>query len=178
MHRVVMRLLLPLFISAAPLAAQTDETGLLEGLVVDQSGATLLGAVVDVAMPDGAFPRQQTTSQDGSFRVGFLKPGFYDVRVRTIGYRPVVHTGVRIRAGQVTRLTVTQEAAPVQLDPVTVEATAPSAAAAPARGSWVRTWSIRSQPVDMLERIVVSEIGEHWSPKTAPPSTAPKHTSR
>ena len=125
MHRVVMRLLLPLFISAAPLAAQTDETGLLEGLVVDQSGATLLGAVVDVAMPDGAFPRQQTTSQDGSFRVGFLKPGFYDVRVRTIGYRPVVHTGVRIRAGQVTRLTVTQEAAPVQLDPVTVEATAP-----------------------------------------------------
>ena len=35
-------------------------------------------------------------------------------------------------------------------------------------------WSIRSQPVNMLDRIVVSEIGEHWSPKTEPPSTAPK----
>jgi hypothetical protein len=54
----------------------------------------------------------------------------------------------------------------------------PRAAAASARGICDFTWSIRSQPVNMLERIVVSDIGEHWSPKTAPPSTAPKQSCR
>ena len=40
-------------------------------------------------------------------------------------------------------------------------AIAPSPAAARARGNCVLTWSIRSQPENMDERIVVSEIGEH-----------------
>ena len=39
--------------------------------------------------------------------------------------------------------------------------TAPSAAAANASGICVVTWSIMSQPVNMLDRIVVSEMGEH-----------------
>ena len=36
-------------------------------------------------------------------------------------------------------------------------------AAAIAIGNWVTTWSIRSAPHASDERIVVSEIGEHWS---------------
>ncbi len=42
-----------------------------------------------------------------------------------------------------------------------VLAAAPNVAAPSARGSCVLTWSIRSQPVNMLLRMVVSEIGEH-----------------
>ena len=42
-----------------------------------------------------------------------------------------------------------------------VEQAAPRVATASAIGICVRTWSIRSQPANMLERIVVSEIGEH-----------------
>ena len=42
-----------------------------------------------------------------------------------------------------------------------------------AYGSWVRTWSTWSAAEAMEERIVVSEMGEQWSPKTAPESTAP-----
>ena len=41
-------------------------------------------------------------------------------------------------------------------------------------GSWDLTWSIKSQPENKLDKIVVSEIGEHWSPKIVPPMTAPK----
>ena len=51
-------------------------------------------------------------------------------------------------------------------------------AAIRASGICVVVWSIRSQPVATDERIVVSEIGEHWSPKTLPPLTAPKHRAR
>ena len=49
-------------------------------------------------------------------------------------------------------------------------------AAIKAKGNCVLTWSIRSQPVNILDTIVVSDIGEHWSPNTVPPRTAPKHT--
>src|SRR5690606_9041716 len=36
---------------------------------------------------------------------------------------------------------------------------------------------MRSPPEAREDRIVVSEMGEHWSPRTAPPSTAPKQTA-
>ena len=41
-------------------------------------------------------------------------------------------------------------------------------------GSWVVTWVITLQPAPVELRIVVSEIGEAWSPATAPASTAPR----
>lgn len=59
-----------------------------------------------------------------------------------------------------------------------VATTAPRLAAASASGNCVVTWSMRSPPHASDDSIVVSEIGEHWSPKTAPPSTAPKQSER
>ena len=35
----------------------------------------------------------------------------------------------------------------------------------------MRTWAMWSDPEAMLERMVVSEIGEQWSPQTLPAST-------
>ena len=56
-------------------------------------------------------------------------------------------------------------------------AVAPRHAAAVARGSCVRTWSIKSVPVARDERMVVSEMGEQLSPYTEPPVTAAKQSS-
>ena len=42
-----------------------------------------------------------------------------------------------------------------------------------AYGIWVFTWSIWSEALAMDDIIVVSDIGEQWSPKTAPVITAP-----
>ena len=44
-----------------------------------------------------------------------------------------------------------------------------------AYGICVRTCSICGQPVAVDDNIVVSEIGEQWSPQIAPSSTAAKH---
>ena len=49
-----------------------------------------------------------------------------------------------------------------------------AAAAVIAIGSCVTTWSMRSEPQASDDSTVVSEIGEHWSPNTAPPMIAPK----
>ena len=38
----------------------------------------------------------------------------------------------------------------------------------------VLTWSIKSQPVVIALNIVVSDIGEHWSPNMLPFNTAAK----
>jgi hypothetical protein len=37
---------------------------------------------------------------------------------------------------------------------------------------------MRSPPVARALRMVVSLMGEHWSPNTAPPTTAPKQRDR
>ena len=47
-------------------------------------------------------------------------------------------------------------------------------AAIDACGIWVLTWSIRSHPEHIALNTVVSDMGEHWSPKTLPSITAAK----
>ena len=42
-----------------------------------------------------------------------------------------------------------------------------------AYGIWVRTWEMWLQAQDCELSIVVSEIGEQWSPNTAPANTLP-----
>ena len=104
------------------LRAQTDQTGVLRGRVLDQNGIAIANAQVSIALADGSYPGQAMTDENGLYRIGFLKPGLYTVTVRTIGYRPVVHTGVRIRATETTTLDIVSQSAPVQLEPVTVQA--------------------------------------------------------
>ncbi len=100
---------------AAPLSAQTDQTGVLEGTVQDVAGGAVALADVRIALADGSYSQVTQSDASGAFRLGFLKPGAYVLRVRAIGFRPVDLTNVRIRAGQVTTLTVVSNAAPVEL---------------------------------------------------------------
>jgi hypothetical protein len=102
------------------LYAQTDQTGVLKGSVVDQNGTPVASAEVAVSLEDGSYPGRALTDDNGAYRIGFMKPGLYTVTVRTIGYRPVVHTGVRITATQTTTLDVVSESSPVQLEAITV----------------------------------------------------------
>jgi hypothetical protein len=104
------------------LTAQTDQTGTLKGTVVDQNGLPVANSEVTVALADGSYPGRALTDNNGAYRIGFLKPGLYTVTVRAIGYRPVVHTGVRLRAAQATTLDVVSQSAPVQLEAITVRA--------------------------------------------------------
>ena len=58
------------------------------------------------------------------------------------------------------------------VSPNTMYPTAATAALINAYGNCVRTWSIWLLLAPVDERIVVSEIGEQWSPNTAPANTA------
>ncbi len=107
---------------ASPARAQTGETGLLEGRVVDAKGAPLPGAQVRLALPDGSYPRLTTSGTDGQFRINFIVPGTYTVTARNIGYRPATVTGVAIRATQRAAVTLTLEATAVEIAEIAVQA--------------------------------------------------------
>lgn len=55
--------------------------------------------------------------------------------------------------------------------PSTIYPAPEMAAAVRAYGNCVNTWSMWLHPAPVDERIVVSEIGEQWSPNTAPANT-------
>ena len=115
--------------------------GRITGLVVNgQSGQPVEGASValrsaaDSALVGGGFTRA-----DGTFRLDGLRPGLYTVRVRVIGYAPVVKTGVRVMPGapaavDLGRLTLTPAA--VELSAVAVTGERSDVAIAPDRTSY------------------------------------------
>jgi hypothetical protein len=109
-------------LSGTPARAQTDQTGAIRGRVVDQGGQPLAGATVAAAQPDGSYPRAVQSDAAGAFRLTFLPPGTYTVRVRLLGYRPVEVTGVTVRATQTAPLTVTLARSSVELQAVSVVA--------------------------------------------------------
>ncbi len=106
----------------APVAAQTAQTGALEGRVTVADGRVVANAVVTIEQTGGAHPRAARSDEYGTFRIPFLPPGTYAVTVRLIGYRPVTHEGIPIRALEVTPLTVVLTPAPAELDTATVRA--------------------------------------------------------
>lgn len=118
MSRASSLLLAPLAaLLAAPLAAQSD--GALAGRVRDAaSGLAIAEALVTV---EGG-RRGATTDTAGAFRVRQLRSGSYDVRVRRIGYRPLVLTGVTVRAGATTDLELLLEPQAVEVEDLVVEA--------------------------------------------------------
>ena len=125
MKRLITSVLVLTCLVAAPLSAQTDQTGVLEGKVQDVAGGAIALADVRIALEDGSYPQVTRSNASGAFRLGFLKPGAYVLRVRAIGFRPVELTNVRIRAGRVTTLRVVSNAAPVELEPIVVSAARP-----------------------------------------------------
>lgn len=125
MKRLIAPALVLTSLLTVPLSAQTDQTGVLEGKVQDVAGAAVAQADVRIALEDGSYPQVTQSDASGAFRLGFLKPGAYVLRVRAIGFRPVDLTSVRIRAGQVTTLTVVSNAAAVQLETIVVTAARP-----------------------------------------------------
>lgn len=121
-RHVALFAMLALFLPVG-LRAQTAETGVIEGRIVDETGRPLPSAAVQLAQADGSYGREAITSESGVFRVGFLPPGLYDVSVRLIGYRTTTVTGVRVRATEVSRLNLEIETAPVRVAELRVEAT-------------------------------------------------------
>lgn len=133
-------------LSAAPVAGQAV-TGHLEGRVQAADGSPLAGAVVEVSGTGLPGSRYAETGRGGRYRVEELPVGRYDVRVRQVGYRPVVFGGLLVRLGQTTEvITAILEPMSIDVAPLEVTATRPLIDPAAAEGGG----SLLAEQFDLL----------------------------
>jgi hypothetical protein len=91
--------------AALPLAAQTQiTTAVLDGTVVDASGAVLPGVSVEVRNTETNLLRTVTTDRDGRFVVPQLPPGHYTVTLKLAGFATLVMEDVLATVGEAVRL--------------------------------------------------------------------------
>jgi len=88
---------------AGPALAQVAD-GVIEVVVLDETGARLPGVTVTVKKPDTGFERVMTTAGNGTARVPALPPGTYEVRFDLQGFASAVREDVVLRVGQTARL--------------------------------------------------------------------------
>src|SRR2546421_10486263 len=118
-----MALLTPVMPSAS---AQTANSGVITGVVKDQSGAVVAGATVKAINKGTGAERTTTTSDSGTYELPQLVPGDYRVEVSGQGFATFVADPVTVNvlsrvtidpdlkpAGSTEQVTVTSEAAPL-----------------------------------------------------------------
>ena len=98
-----------------PATALAQGRGGVEGRVIDPAGRPLPAAEVSVGR------WRATTDADGAWRITHLEPGSYPIAVRRLGYRPS-RQDVAVESNRTTRVTVTLELVPFQLDSLVVSA--------------------------------------------------------
>ncbi len=114
--------LLMLLVAAAPVAAQSTESGRITGVVKDNQGAVIPGATVTLTGPS----RLSTfvTTPDGRFRFLDVLPGEYQLMVELQGFAKFTRTNLAVSVGASLDVPVVLQVASVQQE-VTVSAAAP-----------------------------------------------------
>jgi hypothetical protein len=75
-----------LLLAANGLRAQTGNSGSIEGVVKDPSGATIAGATVEILNPVSGYTRTATTGVDGAFRFSNVPFNPYHLTVSAPGF--------------------------------------------------------------------------------------------
>jgi outer membrane receptor protein involved in Fe transport len=121
-------------------AGAPQAAGRITGVVVHAaSGQPMPSAAVAVrSATDSALVAGGYTRPDGTFRIDGLRPGRYTVRVRVIGYAPLLRSGVLVTpaAAQVDLGKLALSPVAAELSSVTVTAAKEEAALAPDRNSY------------------------------------------
>lgn len=145
LHRPLFTALALAVLGSAPALAQT---GAITGRVTDAAEAKpVVGAAVLATSAVGTSGSALTAS-DGTFRIGGLPAGTYDVVVSYVGYETRTVRGVRVADGQTADLALTLNSVAFQLNPVVVTASrkAEKAVDAPATVAVVDTRTIEERP--------------------------------
>jgi hypothetical protein len=120
---------------AGPAFAQSQATtGVIEGTVVDPSGAPVPGAGVTIRNTATNFERTATTDADGRFRGLLLPLGPYRVTVAMAGFATLVRDGINLAVGQTVNLPLTLKVSNIQ-EEVVVTGEAPLVETSRAEGS-------------------------------------------
>src|ERR1700730_18009406 len=86
-------MLLPLFLICVPLFSQTNQ-GRIQGVVFDQSGGAIAGAMVTVTDVARGVSRPLTSDSAGEYSAPNLQPGTYTVRAEANGFQTTQHTDI------------------------------------------------------------------------------------
>ncbi|MBI4469596.1 MAG: TonB-dependent receptor [Acidobacteria bacterium] len=91
--------------SAAPASAQ-ENTGGIQGVVRDHTGAVILGAKVTVSDPNRVrhFETTTTTNSVGNYLILTLPVGGYTLTATQLGFKTVIKEGIKIQLGRVTTI--------------------------------------------------------------------------
>ena len=96
---------LALLLAAGSALAQSKETGVIQGKVLDEGKAPLPGAAITISSPNLMGTRSAVTDQAGSYRFPGLPGGAYVIEASLEGFTTVKKTGVTLH----TTMTVTVE---------------------------------------------------------------------
>ncbi|MGE0641170.1 MAG: TonB-dependent receptor [Thermoanaerobaculia bacterium] len=100
-------LVLGLLVAGSPLWSQSQATtGVIEGIVKDESGAVLPGATVVLTNRDTNFARTVTTEANGRFRAILLPLGSYRAETSLDGFTTSVVEGIELAVGQSVQLDI------------------------------------------------------------------------
>jgi hypothetical protein len=97
---------------ATPTFAQPT-AATLTGVVRDADGGLIPGARVTATFGGRAYRRTLLTSGVGLYSLSALSPGLYTVTIELAGFKTVTHEGIRLYAGETTRLDVNLTLAPI-----------------------------------------------------------------
>jgi hypothetical protein len=112
--------------AAASAAAQSQiTTAVIDGTVVDASGAVLPGVEVEIRNADTNLTRTLTTDREGRFVALQLPPGRYTITLKLPGFATVVQEGVIATVGETVRLSPTMKLSGIA-ETVTVTTTSPA----------------------------------------------------
>ncbi len=113
MNRLITILFIPLFSSFSFLYAQVS-TAQIEGKVVDNEGNPLVGANIIAISLDNGLIRGTITGKTGTYFIGALQPGKYEISCSFVGYRKETRI-VELLIGQSARVNFTlyPEAIPI-----------------------------------------------------------------
>ena len=124
MRRCLMLAFAVLALSVAPSVWAQTTTGVIRGVVTDESGAVLPGVTVTLKGSATAGTPTTTTNEAGVYRFPNLAPGAYQVTVELTGFNTSTQTGIQVALGGTTEVGV-QLKISNQQETVTVSAQSP-----------------------------------------------------
>ena len=101
-----------MLLAAAPLSAQSITSGSIEGTVRGDDGRAIAQAIVAVTPVGAGSSYEATTTSSGTFSLGVVQPGSYEIRVEALGYRPLVARVLTVAGGERSSLALTLTASP------------------------------------------------------------------
>jgi hypothetical protein len=124
MQKHIKKFVLVLFLIAALTSISfAQETGSINGIITDEGGAYLPGAMVSVSSPALMGSQNYISTTSGNFRFPSLPPGTYQVSFALDGFKTVIRKNIIVSVGMTVSLNVKMEQSSIQEE---VIVTAPS----------------------------------------------------